>query len=306
MKAKLMERVSAALLMPRLEDESVDVPALRALVTFLMEKGVLSYAVNGATGEFCLTTPEQLALVLETVAEVSGGAAQVVCGVGAGGIGGTLKMVRVAEKANVAGILLPMPYFFPYEQGDLEAFCRGVAVRTSLPILLYNLPQFTSGLESETVRRLIGEVPNIVGIKDSSGSLEILRDLRRYGVEATGIVGNDSVFAEGLKEGVCDGVISGVACVLPEILLGLYRLRRDPNGAEFARTAGLLDEVIAELNRFPTPWGLKWMAEARGILNARFALPVSSERAESAVRMKEWASSWLPEALKALGFGHMD
>jgi 4-hydroxy-tetrahydrodipicolinate synthase len=295
MTGKLIGGVSAALLTPRLEDESVDVPGLRALVSFLMEKGVRSYAVNGATGEFCLTTPDQLALILQTVEEVSGGRAQVVCGVGAAGIAGTMRLVRVAERAKVKGLLLPMPYFFPYEQGDLEVFCRTVAGGTGLPILLYNLPQFTSGLEFETVGRLIAEVPNIVGIKDSSGSLEILRGLKGRGVDATCVVGNDSVFAQGLAEGVCDAVISGVACVLPEVLLALNGRRDD-----FSAAQALLGEFIAELKGFPTPWGLKWVAEARGVIPARMAQPVSVERTEAALRLKKWVRAWLPKALDSL------
>ena len=62
----------------------------------------------------------------------------------------------------------------------------------------------------ETVRRLIVEVPNIIGIKDSSGSLEILRDLTTHGVEACRIIGNDSALVQAMEEKICDGVVSGV------------------------------------------------------------------------------------------------
>jgi 4-hydroxy-tetrahydrodipicolinate synthase len=299
MTEKVIHGVSAAVLTPRLEDDSVDVAALRALMSFLIDKGISSFAINGATGEFCLTTPEQLEVILQTVSEVSGGKAEVVCGVGAAGLAGVRKLVRVAESARVNALLLPMPYFFPYEQNDLEIFCRSVAESTALPILLYNLPQFTSGLQSETVRRLITEVANIVGIKDSSGSLEILRDLRRHEVEATCIIGNDSVFALGLQEGVCDGAISGVACVLPEVIRALYAERERQQADRFSNTARLLDEFIAQLNCFPTPWGLKWAAEARGITPARFALPVAKEREAESVRFRAWLRDWLPAALGA-------
>jgi 4-hydroxy-tetrahydrodipicolinate synthase len=297
MTEKVVHGVSAAMLTPRLEDDSVDVAALRTLMSFLLDKGVSSFAINGATGEFCLTTPEQLEVILQTVSEVSGGEAEVVCGVGAAGLAGVRKLVRVAESARVKALLLPMPYFFPYEQNDLEIFCRSVAESTALPILLYNLPQFTSGLHSDTVHRLITEVPNIVGIKDSSGSLDILRELRQHEVEATCIVGNDSVFALALQEDVCDAVISGVACVLPEIILGLYAERKRSDSARFGDTARMLNEFIAQLNCFPTPWGLKWAGEVRGIVPARFALPVAKEREAESVRFRAWLRDWLPAAL---------
>jgi 4-hydroxy-tetrahydrodipicolinate synthase len=296
---KVAYGVTAAIMTPRFKDESVDVKTLRVLIRFLMDRGVFSYAVNGATGEFCLTTPEQLTLALQVVDELSEGKAQVLCGVGAAGLAGTLKLVRIAEQAKVKALLLPMPYFFPYEQQDLETFCRTVAGNTSLPVLLYNLPQFTSGLDIDTVRRLIVEVPNIVGIKDSSGSMEILRDLKRHQMDASCIVGNDKIFAPAMAEKICDGIISGVACVLPEVISTLYAQREKTDSAEFAETAKLLDEFIVQLNLFPTPWALKWIAEARELFPARIALPVSEERKRASQQMMTWMRGWLPVALES-------
>src|ERR1700728_4090840 len=222
---KLVRGVSAAVLTPRLADGSVDAPSLRKLLEFLLGKGISSFALNGATGEFCITTPAQLRTLLATAKEAGGDSSQFLCGVGAADSAQSMLFARIAEDAGVKGLLLPMPYFFPYQQGDLEQFCRSLAASVSIPVLLYNLPQFTSGLQKETVCTLISEVPNIVGIKDSSGSLEILRDLTEHRVHACRMVGNDSVLAPALTEGVCDGVISGIACVTPELIQEIYALR---------------------------------------------------------------------------------
>ncbi len=262
----------AAVLTPRHADGSVNVGELGSFIRFLLGKGISSFAVNGATGEFCLTTAAQLRIILATVREVSHGQAEILCGIGSAGAAGAAELAAIAEESGAHGLLLPMPFFFPYQQEDLALFCRVVARSTSLPILLYNLPQFTSGLHKDTVRKLITEVPNIIGIKDSSGSLDILRDLTNHQVEACRIVGNDSALAPALLEGVCDGVVSGVACVLPEVIGTLYDRRSETDSLEFKRLSQLLDEFIAQLNGFPTPWGLKWMAEARGIATASFCL----------------------------------
>jgi 4-hydroxy-tetrahydrodipicolinate synthase len=189
-------------------------------------------------------------------------------------------------------LLLPMPYFFPYQQGDLEQFCRCVAASVSIPVLLYNLPQFTSGLQKETVHTLISEVPNIIGIKDSSGSLEILRHLTEHGIDACRIVGDDSVLSAALSAGVCDGVISGVACVVPELILGLYAREKHLESAEFSTYAQVLDQFVEQLSAFPTPWGLKWIAQAREILEPTFPLPLSPARAAQGKRLELWFQSW--------------
>ncbi|GGA53654.1 hypothetical protein GCM10011507_00980 [Edaphobacter acidisoli] len=207
-----------------------------------------------------------------------------------------MELCAVASDEGADGLLLPMPYFFRYAQEDLDIYCRTVASCTRLPVLLYNLPQFSSGLEKPTVRQLIAETENIVGIKDSSGSLEILRDLKDHGIDACRIVGNDSVLAKALSEGVCDGVVSGVACALPELILDIFQ--QTVASKEFHRSTHLLAELIKQLDQFPVPWALKWAVETRGIAPATFAQPITNERASQANEFSSWLKNWLPFAIK--------
>ena len=271
-----------------------DLQALQSLLLWLQERGVHRFAVNGATGEFCLTTPDQLEGLLTTVRATCGASTEILCGVGAASLSGTRALMRVAESMGVQGLLLPMPYFFRYDQEDLAAFSTAAAAATTLPILLYNLPQFTTGLEVSTVCDLVQQVANIVGVKDSSGSLEIASALAERAPEACRIIGNDSALAAALRTGVCEGVVSGVACVLPELITALYRAA--PGSQAFAAHHAVLDTFIEQLNDFPTPWGLKWAAEERGLLRARFGQPVSPARERAAQTFRTWLRQWLPNA----------
>lgn len=286
--------VYAAVLTPRRADDAVDLPAFRSLLAFLLARGVTGFALNGATGEFCLTTPAQLDELLIAAKDVVGPNANILCGVGSAGVHGSSTLADVAGSHAVQGLLLPMPFFFPYQQEDLHAFGSAVAASTNLPVLLYNLPQFTSGLEKNTVCRLIADAPNIIGIKDSSGSLDILRHLTNEDPAAVRMVGNDSALAPALRKGLCDGVVSGVACVLPELILSLYDGGNDPSSEAFQKQASLLSEFIQQLDAFPTPWGLKWIAEARGLLTASFAQPVTEHRLQQAKALTEWFARWHP------------
>ncbi len=283
MSNKLVSGVYAAILTPRNADDSVNVEALHSEVRFLIAKGISRFAVNGATGEFPITTPKHLQLILAEIHTASDGQAEILCGIGAASTAAAIELAAIAQAAQVKALLLPMPFFFPYQQQDLEAFCRAVAAATPLPILLYNLPQFTSGIAVETVRTLIEEVPNIIGIKDSSGSLDILRDLTAHHPAACRIVGNDSALCPAMLEGVCDGVVSGVSCALPELILATFA-----HGADFARCRTLLEAFIEQLGPFPTPWGLKWIVEARGVLTATFNLPLTAQREEQAAKLVAW------------------
>lgn len=285
--------VFAALLTPRNAEGDIDVPALGKLVRFLAASGISSFAVNGATGEFCLTSPEELHTMLSTIRAAGGGNARMLCCVGAASATQSIELARVAESEEAEALLLPMPYFFPYAQEDLDLFCRTVAGATRLPVLLYNLPQFTSGLDKETVRGLVTEVPNIVGIKDSSGSLEILRDLTRQGVRACRIVGSDAALAPALREGICDGVVSGIAGVVPEAILSLYARKDQIDSAGFAEPARRIEEFVEQINPLPYPWGLKWVAEARGILQSTTSLPLTPHRLEQRRQLITWFREWI-------------
>ena len=279
MTAKAISGVYSAILTPRLADDSVDSHSLRRLIDFQLSHNISAFAVNGATGEFPITTPEHLRAALSTIRTVAP-EARILCGIGAASITQAITLAAIARDFNAEALLLPMPYFFPYQQEDLAAFARAVAAATPLPILLYNLPQFTSGLAPETVATLISEVPNIIGIKDSSGSLDILAHLTAVAPDACRIVGNDSALCPALAQALCDGVVSGVACVLPELIVRAF--------SDYAAYEALLNSFIEQLDPFPTPWGLKWVAEARGILTATFNLPVTEHRRAQAAALIDW------------------
>ena len=292
MPEKVVTGVYAAIGTPRDLAGRVDARALRFALQFLMQKGIRGFALNGATGEYCIASPGDLSTIVEAGAEATKGRAEFVCGIGAAGIGGTVENGRIAIEGGAKGLLLPMPHFFPYEQDDLDAFCRAAAEQLPAPILLYNLPVFTTGLEAPTVLRLVADCPNIVGIKDSSGSLEILRALTESGMDACRIVGSDNALAGALRERVSDGVISGVAYVLPELLLALYAQGKTPETAEFGELSRRLDEFIGAVGGFPVPWALKWIAESRSIAPASFSQPLSRRRREQGRKLQEWFSNW--------------
>ena len=291
MSPKQFSGVYAALLTPRTPDGAVDANALQNLVRFLLSKGVESFAVNGATGEFCMTTAPELRSLLRAVRDAGADATRILCGVGSSSTRGVKELASIAADEGAAALLLPMPYFFRYAQEDLELYCRTVANSARLPLLLYNLPQFSSGLDKDTVHKLISETENIVGIKDSSGELDILRDLSNRRVDGSRIVGNDTVLADAITEHICDGVVSGIACALPELVLGLFK---EPAGSEkFHHSAQLLSEFAARLDQFPAPWALKWAVEARGVMPATISYPVTERRATQASNFMSWFREWL-------------
>jgi 4-hydroxy-tetrahydrodipicolinate synthase len=286
--------VYAALLTPRSGDGELNIASYQRQVAELNRFGLTGYAINGATGEFTISTDADLELLTQTTRE-NAPAAQVLCGIGASDLATTIRRGRIAASGGATAVLLPMPSFFPYRQDDLVAYVSAVALSLEVPILLYNLPQFTSGLEVDTVLSLFSRHSNIVGIKDSSGSLDIVRAITAADLPHARIIGNDSALAEALAGDLCDAVISGVACTLPELMTGLYATAG--KGEDFGQRGAQLSEFIEHLGPMPTPWGLKVTSALRQFTEASYPFPLSAEREVESASLSAWFRAWLPSAL---------
>jgi len=282
--------IFAAVLLSRTPSGALDEAGLTAQLEFLLSQGVCNFALNGATSEYCQTTPDELRNCLRIAKNILPGDASLLCGVGSSCLRDTLQLGKIAVEASVQGVLVPGPHFFPYTQGDLAAFAESVASHLPVPQLLYNLPQFTTGFQAGTTLELIDRCENIIGIKDSSGSLDTVRELTRKASGASRIIGNDGVLAQALSENVCDGVVSGVACVLPEVIQALFA--NPPGSPSFTVAANHLKEFIAHIDVLPTPWGLKAIAEERGITRAVYPLPLSPVRRQQIAAVREWFREW--------------
>lgn len=285
--------VYAALLAPRNSVGDLASESLERQIDSLAADAISGYAINGATGEFPFCTPEELARSL-SIARKAASSKQLLVGIGAGDERGAILRGKIALDSGADAVLLPMPSFFPYRQDDLRAFSLAVADEVELPVLLYNLPQFTTGLEVDTTISLLRMHSNIVGVKDSSGSLDTVRAMTESKLDAARIIGNDAALCEALKQGLCDGVVSGVACALPELMTSIFY--GNPVDKAFARSRTLLEEFIAQLSQLPTPWGLKVASDVRGFANASYPFPLSTERVLEVEKLQTWFRGWMEKA----------
>ena len=283
--------VYAAVLTPRDGEGAVDTQGFERQLRFLSKQDITGFAVNGATGEYPGTTVEELVSLLASARRAAPDH-ELLCGIGASNLSGTVARGAIAIGAGVKALLLPMPYFFPYQQADLIAYVSRVAEQLAASILLYNLPQFTTALDPSSVVTLMRRHPNIVGVKDSSGSLDTVRLLTETMPGRIRLIGNDGILAAALQDHLCDGVISGVACAMPELVMRLYSSQVGEEAWLSAKED--LEQVIRYLDMLPTPWGLKVVSAERGILRDEFALPLSPERLTSIAIVQDWWKKWNP------------
>ena len=290
----LLEGLFAAVATPVYNDGRVDLATLDRLVDFLVEGGVSGICLAGATGEYPhFETADRKAVTRRAAGRLPRDRALLV-GIGGPTVRHTIELGTGAFEAGARAVLLPMPMFFRYEQQDLEAYSIEVARALAAPCLLYNLPDFTNPLAPETVVRLLSGGDFIVGIKDSSGRTEHLSAFASARGERswTLLVGDDRILLDGLRAG-WNGSISGVAGFCPELLVGIYRSFVDGRREECARLQILLEELIAQLSPFPTPWGIRIGLAARGIDTGPLPLPLSPERQRQAAAFTSWLPEWL-------------
>jgi 4-hydroxy-tetrahydrodipicolinate synthase len=209
---------------PMKADQELDLPRLKSHIDWQLERGVHGIFVLGTTGEFyALDEAEKQAVVAAAVEHV-GKRSQVFAGTGAETTREVIRLTKMAEKEGVAGVSVITPYFIKPNQAELYDHFKRVAESTKLPVVLYNNPATCGGLsiEPDTVGRL-AQVPNIVGIKDSSGDLqntiEIIRNTSREKFAV--LNGRDTLILSALQAGA-QGAIPASCNVAPGLCVGLY------------------------------------------------------------------------------------
>ncbi|MDA2924745.1 dihydrodipicolinate synthase family protein, partial [Acidobacteria bacterium AH-259-L09] len=271
----------------------IDLKAFEQLIDFLLAGGIDGICVGGATSEYPHFELEERKALIACAAQKTRGRATLLSAIGASSLSRVLALGEHAAQEGSQAVLLPMPYFYRYEQEDLESFCREICRSLPLPCLLYNLPDFTNPLDLETSIRLLREEPALIGIKDSSGNREALTRFvqARNEDDFSLLVGYDSSIFLALASG-WDGFVSGVANLCPELLVKEYRSFRAGDRAAAQDCQQLLDTIIAEVDKLPVPWGIRVGLEVRGISTGPLSLPLSSARRQQVEAFRDWFARW--------------
>jgi 4-hydroxy-tetrahydrodipicolinate synthase len=196
----------------------VDVEALENLVEFQIGQGIHGLVPCGTTGETPSMSEAEDRLVIGTVVRVANGRVPVIAGTGSNSTDMAIKYTRMAEEEGADGSLQVSPYYNKPTQEGLYRHFAAIAESTSLPIVLYNIPGRTSvTISAETTARL-AEIPNIVGTKEATHSMDMASDVRRLCGEEFDILSGDDSLTLPLMSLGGRGVISVAANVAPAVV----------------------------------------------------------------------------------------
>lgn len=286
----------AAVVAPRRENgHMIDIGQALEILDFVTERGVLGAAVLGATGEFVHYDFEERSRLAQMAVRRS--RVPVIVNVSHSTMEGAVAQARAATASGAAALLLMPPYFFRYTQEALEHFYLEFIRRagTIAPVLIYNLPFFTNALTPETACALLA-TGAFAGIKDSSGDKELFSALhaQREKTPFRLLLGNDVLLAS--HRALADGVISGCACAVPELIVAIDSAAVRNDGDALVRRGELLAAFIKHIDGFPTPYGIQLSLSLRGFPKAIPSEPLGAEAQKHGAEFREW----FPEFLKVL------
>ncbi len=201
----------------------VDVEALEGMVEFQIQHGVSGLVPCGTTGETPAMSEAEDRVVVGTVVRIANGRVPIIAGTGSNSTDMAIKYTKMAQEVGADGSLQVAPYYNKPTQEGLYRHFAAIAESTELPLVLYNIPGRTGvTISAETIARL-AEIPNIVGVKDSTLSMNMISDVIRLCGEEFDVLSGDDPMTLPLVALGGRGVISVASNVAPGAVSDMVR-----------------------------------------------------------------------------------
>lgn len=276
-----------ALVTPFTRDGSLDLDALRKLVRFQLREGIHFLVPCGTTGETPALEHDEYLAVIRTVLEEVQGRVPVIPGVTGNYTAKVVSMAREVAALGVQAILSAAPYYNKPTQEGLYQHFKAIAEAAAIPVVLYNVPGRTSSnIEPATVARL-AKIPNIVGIKEASGSITQQTDLLAQVPPGFRVLSGDDAFTFPLMALGGKGIISVASNEIPGPMSRLTQLMLDGKIEEARRLhfelLPLMQINFVESNPIPVKAALALM----GMVEEVYRLPLVPLKAENRTKLEK-------------------
>jgi len=271
---KMFRGTFTALVTP-FRNGGVDVSAFEKLIETQIAGGITGIVAIGTTGESPTLSHKEREQLIRLAVATANKRCLVLAGTGSNATDHAVVDTKLAEKLGVDGVLLVSPYYNKPSQEGLFRHFKTIAAVTSLPIMLYNIPgRCGVDIMPETVVRLAKECRNIVSIKEASGSVERVSDLRRRLPESfTVLSGDDSLTLPFMAVGAA-GVVSVASNLFPSQVCGLVRACESGDFKSATQLHRKLLPLFKDLFIEPNPVPVKTALGWRGVMSGEVRLPL--------------------------------
>jgi 4-hydroxy-tetrahydrodipicolinate synthase len=269
-------------------DGRIDVAAFEKLIETQIAAGITGIVAVGTTGEAPTLSHEEREQVIRVAVTTAKKRCQVIAGTGSNATQHAVADTKMAEKLGVDGALLVAPYYNKPSQEGLFRHFKAIADATSLPIILYNIPgRCAVDIAPDTVVRLAKECRNIVSIKEASGSVERVSDLRRRLPESFTILsGDDSLTLPFMAVGAV-GVVSVASNLFPAEVFALVQAFQSGNVKSAVKLHRKLFPLFKDLFIEPNPVPIKTALGWHGTMSSDVRLPLCEMTEANQARLRK-------------------
>lgn len=273
--AKKLTGTGVALVTPFHKNGSVDFNSLSRLVEHII-KGKCEYLVPlGTTGESVTLTADEKKAVVDCVVETAANRVPVVVGLGGNNTQEILEKLRHTDFSGISAILSVSPYYNKPSQKGIIQHYKVIAEEAPVPVLIYNVPGRTgSNILPDTTLEIAASQPNIIGVKEASGSIDQIMAIIREKPSGFLVISGDDGITLPLLAAGADGVISVVANAYPKLFSDMVRLCMKYELKRAQQIHYQLLPLIPMLFSEGSPSGIKFVLKQLGITEDYVRLPL--------------------------------
>lgn len=293
LKENIMFKGAIVAIVTPFKNGNVDEEKLRELVKFQIENGINGIVPCGTTGESPTLTPEEHKQVIKICVEEANGTVPIIAGTGSNSTAEAIELTQHAKEVGADGALIVTPYYNRPTQKGLYLHFKAIADAVDIPIILYNIESRTGrNIETDTVAKLAKDCPNIIGVKEASGSLDQARDVKTSCGDDFIILSGDDALTIPILELGGHGVISVVANIVPKDVVALVDTYNAGNKEDAQKMNDQLKPLVASMFVETNPIPVKKAAEIIGLCSGDVRLPLCEMEEENFNKLKSALSDY--------------
>ena len=277
-----------ALITPFTDSGEVDYPALKRLLEYQLDNGADFLCILATTAETPCLTREEKDKITVLVKDVVKGRIPILKYCGGNNTAAVIEEMKSTDWTGIDGILSICPYYNKPSQEGLYQHFKAIAAESPLPLVLYNVPGRTGvNMKAETTVRLAKDCPNIVAIKEASGSLEQVDEIIKNKPDGFEVISGDDALTFPMIASGAVGVISVIGNALPKEFSRMIRLEFNGEYEPARKIHHKFTELYSLLFVDGNPAGVKALLNDMGMIENRLRLPLVPTKIETKQKMAE-------------------
>ena len=277
-----------ALITPMKGEGEVDYEALEKLVDYQITNGADFLCILATTGEAPCLTREEKDKITDVIKRVDNGRIPILKYCGGNNTRAVIEEIKATDWSGIDGILSICPYYNKPSQEGLYQHFKAIAKASPLPVVMYNVPGRTGvNMKAATTVRIAKDFPNVVAIKEASGSLEQIDEIIKNKPKNFEVISGDDALTFSMIASGAVGVISVIGNALQKEFSRMIRLEFNNEYAAALKIHHQFTELYKLLFVDGNPAGVKSLLNDMGMIENVLRLPLVPTRIETKQKMDE-------------------